>query len=159
MTAIALLFVTGALLLAAEVFLPGAVAGILGGASLLLGSILTYSQFGAGPGTLASLGALLLVAVVLYAELIWLPKTKFGRGLVVGATIDSRSQPAPAEAADVVGKTATALTALAPSGFVSIEGKRYEAACRSGFVARGASLTVVGVDNFRLIVSEPIQTP
>jgi membrane-bound ClpP family serine protease len=158
-TAIALLFITGVLLLAAEVFLPGAIAGIMGGAALLLGSILAYSNFGAGVGTLASLGALLLVGIALYVELIWLPKTKFGQRLVVGATIDSQSQPPPAIAAEVVGKTATALTTLAPSGFVSIDGKRYEAACRSGLVARGATLTVVGVDNFRLIVSEPIKTP
>jgi membrane-bound ClpP family serine protease len=54
----------------------------------------------------------------------------------------------------VIGQVATALTTLAPSGFVSIAGKRYEAFCRSGLVARGAQLTVVGVDNFRLIVSE-----
>lgn len=159
MTAILLLFITGALLLAAEVFLPGAIAGIIGGAALLLGSILTYSNFGSAAGTLASLGALLLVGLVLYVELIWLPKTKFGQRLVVGATIDSQSQPPPALAEEVVGKTATALTTLAPSGFVSIDGKRYEAACRSGLAARGATLTVVGVDNFRLIVSEPSKTP
>lgn len=159
MTAILLLFITGALLLAAEVFLPGAIAGIIGGAALLLGSILTYSNFGSTAGTLASFGGLLFVGLVLYVELVWLPKTKFGQRLVVGAIIDSQSQPPPASAEAVVGKTATALTTLAPSGFVAIDGKRYEAACRSGLVARGATLTVVGVDNFRLIVSEPTKTP
>ena len=132
MTAIVLLFITGALLLAAEVLLPGAIAGILGGATV---------------------AALLLVGGMLYAELVWLPRTKIGRGMVVESTISGQSQPMPATS-EVVGQSATALTMLAPSGFIEVAGKRYEAFCRTGLVPRGTQLTVVGVDNFRLIVSE-----
>lgn len=153
MTAIVLLFLTGALLLAAEVMLPGAIAGIIGGAALLLGSILAYAEFGVTVGSVATFAALLLVAAMLYAELVWLPRTKVGRAMVVEATIDGQSQPPPATS-EVIGQVATALTMLAPSGFVEVDGKRYEAFCRSGLVARGTQLTVVGVDNFRLIVSE-----
>ena len=153
MTAIVLLFVTGALLLAAEVMLPGAIAGILGGAALLLGSVLAYMEFGVTVGSVATGAALLLVAAMLYAELIWLPRTKVGRAMVVDAMIDGQSQPPPATS-DVIGQTATALTTLSPSGFVDVGGKRYEAFCRSGFVTRGTRLNVLGVDNFRLIVSE-----
>jgi membrane-bound ClpP family serine protease len=154
MTAILLLFIVGSLLLAAEVVLPGAIAGVLGGIALLAGSVMTFTEFGPATGTLASIGAMVLVGVMLYAELVWLPRSRFGRTMVVEATIDSRSQPPPAAAADVVGQPATALTTLAPSGFVSVGGKRYEAFCRSGHAPRGAALTVVEVDNFRLVVSE-----
>src|SRR3954464_6784435 len=139
MTAIVLLFVTGALLLAAEVFLPGAIAGIVGGVALLIGSALAFSNFGVAVGTLASLGALLLLGLMLYAELVWLPTTTFGRRLVVEATVDGQATSAAATPA-IVGKTATALTTLAPSGFVSVDGKRYEAFSRSGLAARGAAL-------------------
>ena len=153
MTAIVLLFITGALLLAAEVMLPGAIAGVIGGAALLLGSALAFMEFGVTVGSVATFAALLLVAAMLYAELVWLPRTKVGRAMVVEATVAGQSQPPPATS-EVIGQTAKALTTLAPSGFVEIGGKRYEAFCRSGLVARGTSLTVVGVDNFRLIVSE-----
>jgi membrane-bound ClpP family serine protease len=153
MMAIVLLFITGALLLAAEVLLPGAIAGIIGGVALLLGSVLAFMEFGVGGGSLATVAALLLVGFMLYAELVWLPRTKFGRELVVNAKIDGQSQPPPATQ-EIIGQAATALTTLSPSGFVSIGGKRYEAFCRNGHVTRGTQLTVVGVDNFRLIVSE-----
>jgi membrane-bound ClpP family serine protease len=152
MTAIVLLFLTGALLLAAEVFLPGAIAGIVGGLALLAGSILAFVNFGVTVGALASLGALLLVGVMLYVELVWLPKTRFGRRMVVEATVDAQATTAPART--IVGKSASALTTLAPTGFVSVDGKRYEAFSRSGLAERGSTLTVVDVDNFRLIVSE-----
>ena len=153
MTAIALLFISGTLLLAAEVMLPGAIAGIIGGVALALGSVLSFMEYGAGIGSLATLAALLLLGAMLYAELVWLPRTKMGRALVVEAVVDAKSQP-PVASDDVVGQSATALTTLAPSGFVEIAGRRYEAFCRSGHAVRGAALTVVGLDNFRLIVSE-----
>jgi membrane-bound ClpP family serine protease len=153
MTAILLLFIVGALLLGAEVVLPGAIAGILGGIALLIGSALAFVEYGPTVGTLASLGALVLVAVMLYAELVWLPRTRLGRKLVVEATVGG-AQPPLALASEVVGQPATALTALVPSGFVKVSGKRYEAFCRSGHAMRGAALTVVDIDNFRLIVSE-----
>jgi membrane-bound ClpP family serine protease len=54
----------------------------------------------------------------------------------------------------VVGKPATADTTLAPSGYVLVDGRRYEAFCRSGHVAKGEVLRVIGADNFRLIVSK-----
>jgi membrane-bound ClpP family serine protease len=153
MTAIVLLFITGALLLAAEVMLPGAIAGIIGGAALLFGSVLAFMEYGATVGSVATLAALLLLGLMLYLELIWLPRTKVGRAMVVQATIDSQSQPPPASN-EVIGQPATALTTLAPSGFVSVAGRRYEAFCRTGHAVRGAELKVIGLDNFRLIVSE-----
>jgi membrane-bound serine protease (ClpP class) len=154
MNAIIILFVTGALLLAAEVFLPGAVAGILGTIALLAGSLLSFHEFGIGGGMAASAGALVLLGLMLYFELVVLPKTAFGRKLVVQATVDATSQPPPARLAAVLDKPAEALTTLAPSGYVLVEGRRYEAFCRSGHAEKGAPLRVIGMDNFRLIVTQ-----
>ncbi len=153
MTTIVLLFVCGALLLTAEVFLPGAIAGIVGGAALIFGSILSFVQFGSFGGSVATLTAIVMVGLMLYVELVWLPRTKLGRAMVVEATVSSQSQ-APLASADIVGKSGLAVTTLAPSGVVEIAGKRYEAASRSGLVARGAPVTVVGLDNFHLVVTE-----
>ncbi len=154
MTAIVLLFIVGTLLLAGEVFLPGGVAGTIGAVGLLAGCWLAFSEYGPGIGSLATAAACVLLALALYVELVWLPRSKIGRGLIVQWTNTGQSQPPPAEAAKVVGLPAVALTTLAPSGYVSVAGRRYEAYCRSGHATRGAALTVEGVDNFQLIVSE-----
>jgi membrane-bound serine protease (ClpP class) len=153
-TVILLLFIVGSMLLAAEMILPGGVVGILGGISLLAGSALAFMEYGPTVGLFASIGAVGLVGVMLYGELVWLPRSRFGRKMVVESTIDAQSQPAPPAASEVVGRPATALTTLAPSGLVSVDGKQYEAFCRSGLAVRGAALTVIDVDNFRLVVSE-----
>lgn len=154
MNAIIILFVIGALLLAAEVFLPGAIAGIIGGIALLGGSILSFREFGFSGGLAASGAAVALVILMLYLELVVLPKTAFGRRMVVQATVDATSQPPLASLEAVVDKPAEALTALVPSGYVLVEGRRYEAFCRSGHAAKGAALRVIGVDNFRVIVTQ-----
>jgi membrane-bound ClpP family serine protease len=91
---------------------------------------------------------------MLYLELGVLPKTAFGRKMIVQAKVDATSQPPIARLETVVDKPAEALTTLSPSGYVLVEGRRYEAFCRSGQAPKGASLRVVGVDNFRLIVTQ-----
>jgi membrane-bound serine protease (ClpP class) len=154
MNAIVIFFITGVLLLTAEIFLPGAIAGILGAIALLIGSVLSFREFGFAGGMVASSAALGLLVLMLYVELVVLPKTAFGRKLVVQAKVDATSQPPVARLEAVVDRPAEALTTLAPSGYVMVDGQRYEAFCRSGHAAKGASLRVVGVDNFRVIVTQ-----
>jgi len=154
MNTIVLLFVSGALLLAAEIFLPGAIAGVIGTLALVAGSILSFREFGFNGGLVASGAAAALVFLMLYLELGVLPRTAFGRKMIVQAKVDATSQPPIARLESVLDKQAEALTTLSPSGYVLVEGQRYEAFCRSGQVPKGAILRVVGVDNFRLIVTQ-----
>jgi membrane-bound serine protease (ClpP class) len=154
MSLIVILFVTGVILLAADVFVSSFIMAIFGALIMFGGCALAYARFGGVAAGGATVFSICLLTATVYIELVWLPKTRFGRALVVQSTVDAKSQPAPAEAEAVVGKVAEALTTLAPSGYVQIDGKRYEAFCRSGLAAKGDRMTVVGVDNFRLIVSK-----
>ncbi len=154
MTLVILCFAVGLILLAAEVFTPGAILGIFGGVAMFAGVIVASSQWGIGGGALATVVALIALSATLYLELVWLPKSRFGKKLIIQAASDGTSQAPLASAGAVVGKSAEALTTLAPSGYVSVEGQRYEAFSQSGHVVKGAALRVVGLDNFRLIVSK-----
>lgn len=155
MNAILLLFLVGVVLLAGEIFTPGLVLGVLGALAMVAGCALAFSQFGQAMGAIATLAAVIFLGLTLYVEMVWLPKTRFGRKLIVHSTVYATSQPMPADAEVVMGKSAEAVTTLAPSGYVSVEGRRYEAFCQSGHAAKGAALRVVGLDNFRLIVTKP----
>jgi membrane-bound ClpP family serine protease len=154
MTPILLLFIAGIMLLAADVFVTSFVIGGIGGAAMIAGCVLVYRAFGALPAGLAGVGVAALLGAVIYIELFLLPRTRMGKGLVVESTSGSSSQPPVAPEA-VIGKPATAVTILAPSGYVLVEGRRFEAFCRSGHADRGDALSVIGVDNFRLIVTKP----
>jgi membrane-bound ClpP family serine protease len=154
MNVIILLFVLGLVFMFFEVFTPGPVFGILGGVTLMGGIAVAAVNYGGMGGLLAGVVALAAVGATLYAELVWLPKTRFAQRFSVRSTSGDTIIQQHVEADAVVGKTAEAVTTLAPSGYVSIEGRRYEAFCQSGHAARGAQLRVTGLDNFRLIVTK-----
>lgn len=132
MTLIVLLFSIGILLLVAEVLVPGGVLGTLGGLLLLGGCVLAFVNFGVGGGLLAVVAALLLGLLAFFMELWVLPRTRFGKRAFLTAEMTGVSAALGAEARELVGKPATALTMLSPSGYVLIEGRRYEAFCQTG---------------------------
>ncbi len=151
MTLILLLFIVGIMLLAADVFVSSFVMAAVGGMAMLAGCVVAYRDFGILAAGLAGITSVALLGGAIYVELVLLPKTRLGRDLVIKST--SGSAPA-ALGAGLVGKQATADTTLAPSGYVLVDGCRYEAFCRTGLAARGEALRVIGMDNFRLIVSK-----
>jgi membrane-bound ClpP family serine protease len=153
MTTILALFAIGVALLAADVFVTSFLLAVFGCLSMLGACAVVYRDYGLLSAVLAGIAASLLLAVTLYVELVLLPRSRVGRGLVVQSTSGVPAAP-PANAADIVGKPAQAVTTLAPSGYVVVEGRRYEAFCQSGHAARGDPLRVTGLDSFRIIVSK-----
>lgn len=154
MSTIILLFAIGILLLAAEVILPGGIAGVLGGILMLSGCVVAFTQLGAGSGFVAVLVALIVTGLVLYFEFRILPHTRFGKRAFLEAAITGVSAPATHDLSILIGKPAVALTTLAPSGYVQVDDQRVEAVCRSGHAEKGARLEVIGNESLRLIVTQ-----
>jgi membrane-bound ClpP family serine protease len=154
MTPVALLFFIGVLFLAAELFVPGVAMGVLGFLCLLIGCAYSFSHFGLGTGLGSVVVAGVLTAATLLIEFVWLPRTRVGKKLFLTKAVVGTSQAPAAQAEDVIGKEAEALTILAPSGYVSVGGQSYEAFCEDGHVARGTRLIVRGVDRTTLKVSK-----
>lgn len=158
MTAIIILFLAGILLLAIEVFVPGMIVGIIGGLSILAGVVTAFNLYGSGGGLIALLCGGVLLGVTLYLEFVVLPKTKLAKALSMQATVEGTSQPAVADLSTVLNQQGETITPLSPSGYISVQGRRYEAFSQSGYLAKGVTVRVTGLDNFRLIVTHN-QTP
>jgi len=148
------LFVVGIVLVAVEILVPGGLLGTLAGLFLLGGVAAAFVEFGPSGGMLATAVALLIGIGLLYFEFVVLPRTKLAKKFSMSETVAGRSQPEVADHAVVIGREAVAATTLAPSGYVEVEGRRYEAFCESGHAAAGARLRVVAVDTFRLVVTQ-----
>ena len=127
---------------------------ILGGLAMLGGCAVAFGTLGTAGGLVATGVAMLVLGIVLYVEFVLLPRTRFGRKFFLQNAVDATSQPPLASAAEVVGKFCEAETTLAPTGYVALDGRRYEAYSRSGLALKGARLEIVAVDNFRLIVTK-----
>lgn len=158
MTLVILLFALGILLLLVEVIVPGGILGTIGALMLFGGCVAAFINFGTGGGMIAVAVALVVSVAAFYFEFRILPRTTIGRRAFLHQEIEGVSAAYGSEARDLIGKSATALTMLSPSGYITIDGKRYEAFCPSGQVPAGSSLKVTGADNFRLIVSQTSNT-
>jgi membrane-bound ClpP family serine protease len=154
MTLIILLFSLGILLLAVEVIVPGAILGSLGGLFMFGGCIMAFIEFGTLGGICAVAVAVVLAGLAFFLEFRVLPRTRIGKRAFLTSQITGVSAAFGDEARAFIGKPAEALTMLSPSGYIRVEGKRYEAFCQSGQAPAGAMLEVIGADSFRLIVSQ-----
>lgn len=153
MTVIILLFLIGVIFIAVEVIIPGGILGAIGGLLMFVGCAVAFSMYGTWGGVLALAAALLLGGLALFLEFRVLPKTALGKRAFLTSEVTAVSAALGKEALDLVGYPAEALTMLSPTGYVRVNGVRYEAFCQAGQVPAGAVLDVVGADNFRLIVS------
>lgn len=153
MTLIILLFSLGILLIALEVIVPGAILGTIGGVLMFVGCVMAFITFGNVGGIIAVLSAFAVGALALFIEFKILPHTKFGKRAFLTSEITAVSAAFGEEARELIGKSAEALTMLSPSGYVRVDGQRYEAFSQSGQVPAGSALEITGADNFRLIVS------
>jgi membrane-bound ClpP family serine protease len=158
MTAIIILFLAGILLLAIDVIVPGMIMGIIGGLSILAGVVTAFNLYGSGGGMIALLCGGLLLGLTLYFEFVVLPKTKLAKAFSMQATVKGTSQPAVADLSTVLNQQGETVTPLSPSGYINVQGRRYEAFSQSGYLAKGVTVRVTGLDNFRLIVTHN-QTP
>lgn len=147
------LMILGFGLIMLEIFIPGGVVGLLGGASLLGSIVLSYSEFGMEGALIAFAVAIVGLAICLYVEFKVLPKTRVGRRIFLNNSVSGKSQPDVGETT-LVGKEGTTLTALSPSGHVLVEGRKLEAVSRSGFLEKGEKVHVDSLDQFKVTVSK-----
>jgi membrane-bound serine protease (ClpP class) len=154
MTLILVLFGIGVALVAIEIVVPGGLLGILGGLALIGGVAAAFVEYGSSGGALATGVALVILAVTLYLEFVFLPKTRFARRFSMTDTVAGRSQPDIAERDAVLDREAVAVTTLSPTGYVELDGRRYEAFSQSGYAITGSRMRVVDMDNFRLVVTQ-----
>lgn len=154
MTLILVLFGIGVVLVAIEIVVPGGLLGILGGLALVGGVTAAFVEYGGAGGAIAMAAALVILAITLYLEFVFLPKTRLAHRFSMTDTVAGRSQPEVAERHEVLEREAVAVTTLAPTGYVEVGGRRYEAFSRTGYAVAGSRMRVVDMDNFRLVVTQ-----
>lgn len=156
MTLIILLFSIGLILLAFEVMIPGGILGIAGGILLFTGCILSFVRLGTTEGIIAILVTALAGFAIFFIQFKILPNTRMGKRFFLNDSIEGSSSSLKTKTRDLIGKTATSVTVLSPSGYVVIDGKQYEAFSQSGQIPAGTELEVISANSFQLTVKTKI---
>ncbi len=147
------LMVLGLGLIMLEIFIPGGIVGIFGGISMLGAVAISYDQYGMEGAILCfGIGLVGLVAC-LWLEFKILPKTAAGKRLFLQDTISGKSQPDVGDDS-LIGRQAQTATALSPSGYILVDGKKIEATSRCGFLEKGERVKIDSLDQFKVTVSK-----
>ena len=140
----------GVVLLFLEMFLPGIIAGVIGGILLFASVVTAYREIGPEAGNIT------LVATTAVTGALWwwwaakFQHTRFGRRMTLATTSTGTSQ---AEGlAQLIGQTGTAATPLRPSGTILIEGRRVDAITGGEFLEKGTPVRIVRTEGSGVIV-------
>ncbi len=145
------LLVAGVLLLIAEVFVPGAIAGIAGVICLAVGIVMAFTH---SPmfGLVALVSSVVFGLLAFWAWLKWLPQTSAGKRLFLskdGSTWKGYQD----ENLLLLGRAGVAETILRPAGVALIDGRRVDVVTQGELLDKGQALKVVRVQGNRVVVA------
>ncbi len=152
-TAILVLAIVGALLLGAEILLPGGIMGLFGALSLLGAVVIVFLEHGALWGIVALLLSFVLCIGTFYFTIKLVEKTRLGKDVLLSETLKGAATRAQAPE-DIVGKIGEVVTPMNPTGMASVDGALYEASSIDGSLDKGEKFVVAGQDNFRILVKK-----
>ena len=143
----------GLLLIIAEVFIPGGVAGVIGALGLLAAMGIGLAEFPAPWGFLSAIAIVVFggIALLLWVQLF--PRSRVGKRIALRT--DGASFKSAAPSSELAGAVGEAATALRPGGIALINGKRYDVLADGGdWIAAGAPIRVSAIRDGHLFVRD-----
>lgn len=148
-----LLGILGLGLLVAEViFVSFGVIAVLAGVSLLTAVFLAFQESTAY-GVVILVGEAVLAPIVLTFAFKLLPKTAFGKAMILEGPARSAAAAAEQELRAYVGKVGVALSPLRPAGYARIDGKKVDVVTRGEMIDTDAPIKVIEVAGNRVVVA------
>jgi membrane-bound serine protease (ClpP class) len=153
--AIVVLIIVGFLLLAAEVFVPGLVLGLLGGLCLSGAVVIAFAYYDAITGSLVFVGVCALTVGGFLGWMAAFPHTAIGRKIMLQKShrqgIGGKVPPA-----ELLGAQGRSLTPLRPAGTASIGGRKVDVVAESDFIASDEPIVVVREEGMRVVVRKKV---
>ena len=149
-----ILFVIGIILIVAEFFLPGGIAGGLG-IGAILGSIMLAGGDMMQMGISVLIALLIAAATVIIFVKVFGKKMKFFNKIILNdSTSTENGYVSNANRLDLIGKEGVTKTPLRPSGTVIVEEERIDAVTEGGFIKAGEKVKIVKVEGSRIVVRD-----
>ncbi|MDR0835284.1 MAG: nodulation protein NfeD [Tannerella sp.] len=162
-----ILFLVGLILVAFEVFIiPGfGIAGIAGTLCVIVGltlALINNVNFNFDGVSGFEIGRSLIVVLfgltLGFGGMLWLSSKIGTKGIMrnMALVTDLENATSSPVLSNLVGKTGIATTVLRPSGKVIIDNEYYDSVSESGFIEKGAKITVVRFENAQLYVESAV---
>ncbi len=148
------LYFLSAALLVAEVFVPSFGLISVCAISSLVGGILIFFNHSPTAGWAGIVIAVLMIPGVLIGAYRLFPKTRFGRAVSLAGPVRQAGDAVPdtEQIKQLLGKKGVVITPLRPVGMCEISGSRVECVAESGYVDKGKTVEVIGVEETQITV-------
>lgn len=148
------LYIACAALIVAEVFIPS--GGLLSIAALacLVGGVAIFFYYSPMAGWIGIVVAVIMVPVLLVGAYRMLPKTRFGRQVILAPASREPGEAISdtANLVELLGQTGEVLTPLRPVGTCIFGKTRVECVAESGYIQEGKTVKVIRVEGTQLTV-------
>lgn len=149
-----LLFIVAVIFLYAELFLPGAVLGIIGLIAFVASIVFAFRQYET-MGFWIAAAELVGVAVILMIGLKRFPRSRAGKLLILGRSLDKKMGYSGTEHLEkYIGKQGVSVTHLRPAGIAKIDSERMDVVTEGTFIDKDKKIKVVAVEGNRVVVRE-----
>jgi membrane-bound serine protease (ClpP class) len=146
------LFVVGLILLVIEGMVPGfGLPGISGIIFVVAGTILAMDNFRTG---IISLSIAIIISTLVTIYLVRLGfRSKLLDNIVLSNRLDRNKGYLSVDTMEhMMDKEGITLTELRPSGFIEIDGKKYDALSEGGYISKNIQIKVVSVEGSKIFV-------
>jgi len=159
MTAVIVLFIAGVVLLFSELFVPGIVLGLTGGALVVASIVLGWQRF-PEYGVFILAGEVTGVVIILALGLFLLATTPLGSGFVMKSKLQiDQGFSSFAQDPAIVGAIAVVHTALRPAGSIMMGAQRIDAVSNGTFIDAGKPVRIIRVEGNRVVCEESVPLP
>lgn len=149
-----ILFIVGLILIVLELFLPGGIAGTLGGVSIVASLFLAS-------GNIVHMGISILIAISISILVSILMVKVFGRKvklfrkiILTDSTSTDKGYVSNNNRTELLGLEGMTLTPLRPSGTVAIDDERIDVVSEGAFIEKNKKVRIVKVEGTRIVVRE-----
>jgi membrane-bound ClpP family serine protease len=148
-----ILVAAGFLLIAAEIFIPGGILGVIGIFALLGAGMTGFAVFGAKGGLFSALGLFVGGTLFLALWIKYCPTSFLGKWFTLKE--DGREYKSYDDSRmPLLGKEGAAHTDLRPAGIATINGERIDVVSEAGFITKGSAVKVIEVAGNRVVVRQ-----
>ena len=145
--------VIGAVLIVVEALTPGfGLPGFVGSIMLLMGSVLTWYNYGITLGLIVMLCSLVFALAAVLLSLRSAAKGKLSNSAII--LKENTAEPEMRDESALVGLSGTAATPLNPVGSAIVEGKRVEVYSSGDFIPKGEKVIVTRTEGNKVYVDK-----
>lgn len=149
-----LAFISGILLLALELFIPGfGVLGIIGGLLTIYSLIDSFDSSLFGILVLLLTAGSVFISVTLFVRL-GFSANIFEKSILSEGQTKEKGYNSKKDYSYLLGKSGKSLTILRPTGRIDVEGLEYDAKTRGSFIKKDKDIEIIEIKDRHIIVKE-----